>query len=104
MILYVYYYKFYAFKCAVGYVIDPSLFTVELMHVDVETSSKFCDGRTVCDVYHVSNKPKNVHVALAMNVPQFWEIMIGALQKANAVSALNKWCNHLKMNKKFLNL
>lgn len=36
---------------------------VELMRVDVETVSELSAGQTVCDVWHQSSKPKNVHVA-----------------------------------------
>ena len=48
--------------CTVAYVIDPSLVTLEHMHVDVEYKSAHCDGRTVCDrcvcvcnIFHVFN-------------------------------------------------
>ena len=35
----------------------------ESMRVDIETVSELSAGQTVCDVWHQSNKPKNVHVA-----------------------------------------
>ena len=35
----------------------------ELMRVDVETLSELSAGQTVCDIWHQSSKPKNVHVA-----------------------------------------
>jgi len=75
---------------AVAYVINPLLFTVELMRVDVETSSPLCAGRTVCDIYHMSTVPKNVHVALKVNVDEFWNLLLSSLTKANQLSPLNK--------------
>ena len=47
-------------------------------------------GQTVCDTYGMSTLPKNVHVALSMDVPAFWDLIIAALEKANAVSRLNQ--------------
>lgn len=60
------------------------------MHVDVECSSKFCNGRTVCDVYQLSQLPKNVHVAVKMNVDKFWESMLEAIETSNEKSVLNQ--------------
>ena len=36
---------------------------VEKMRVDIETVSPLTAGQTVCDIYHMSQLPKNVHVA-----------------------------------------
>jgi inosine-uridine nucleoside N-ribohydrolase len=76
--------------CAIAYVIDPEMFKSELMRVDVETSSKYCDGRTVCDIYKMSKLRKNVTVTTSMNVNKFWDMMIEAIIEANKVSILNK--------------
>ncbi|KAL9650056.1 hypothetical protein ABK040_003174 [Willaertia magna] len=76
--------------CTIAYIIAPHLFKVELMRVEVETTSRFCDGRTVCDIYHMSNEPKNVHVALTMNVEEFWNLLFSALETVNQVTCLNK--------------
>ena len=35
----------------------------ELMRVDIEVSSPLTAGQTICDIYHWSKLPKNVHVA-----------------------------------------
>ncbi|KAL0477543.1 inosine-uridine-preferring nucleoside hydrolase [Acrasis kona] len=76
--------------CAVLYVARPDLFKTELMRVDIDTESRLCAGRTVCDIYHMSTLVKNVHVALHMNVDEFWNQMIQAVQKADTLSSMNK--------------
>ena len=73
--------------CAVFYVIHPEAFRTQLMHVDVETQSRFCDGRTVCDVHHVfSDAPKNVQVALDMDEKKFWKEMLATWKRCNGHS------------------
>lgn len=75
--------------CATALLIDPTLFEYRLMRVDVETSSLLSAGQTICDIYDYSNKKKNVHVGLKMDVEKFWDLMIDALQKANQNSPAN---------------
>lgn len=75
--------------CAVAYVLHPELFECQLMRVDVETSSELTVGATCCDIYGFSNKRKNVLVALKMDVEKFWQLMLQAFHKANAVSLIN---------------
>lgn len=74
--------------CAVAYVIDPTMFETELMNVEVETGG-YCRGRTVCDIYHMTNRPKNVHVCTKMDVPKFFEMLYRAIERSNIVSCLN---------------
>jgi inosine-uridine nucleoside N-ribohydrolase len=75
---------------AVSYVINPSLFETVFMRVDIEISSELCSGRTVCDIYHLSNKIKNIYVAQKVDIEGFWDLMIEALFQANSFSPLNK--------------
>jgi len=76
--------------CAVAFVIDPSMFDYRLMRVDVETSSVLSFGQTVCDIYDMSNKKKNVHVCTKMNVEKFWSIMLECIRLADKQSPINK--------------
>lgn len=73
----------------IAYVIDPSIFQTKLLRVDIETSSELSYGQTVVDVWQMSPKPRNVHVAQRVDVPAFWELMLAALRKANERSPLN---------------
>ncbi len=69
--------------CAVAFVINPELFEYRLMRVDVECASPLSYGQTVCDVFSMSKKPKNVHVCTKMNVEKFWELMLDAVKAAD---------------------
>ncbi|GBF87982.1 N-D-ribosylpurine ribohydrolase [Raphidocelis subcapitata] len=74
--------------CAVALVAAPSIFEVEEMRVDIETISPLSAGQTVCDVWHQTGRPKNCAVARAMDVDAFWDILIAALDRAEAASPL----------------
>ena len=68
--------------CAVAYVIDPSIFEVEHIRVDVETASALGAGQTVCDKHNLQKKKRNAHVAYRMEVGAFWEMILDAIDKA----------------------
>jgi inosine-uridine nucleoside N-ribohydrolase len=74
---------------AVAYVLDPSKFTTELHRVDVETLSELGAGRTVCDFWGTSGRPKNVRVALAVDLDWFWTKLTEALARADRESPLS---------------
>jgi inosine-uridine nucleoside N-ribohydrolase len=74
---------------AVAYVLDPSKFSTELHRVDVETLSELGAGQTVCDFWSTSGRPKNVRVALAVDLDWFWTELAEALARADRVSPLN---------------
>ncbi|KAF8061292.1 iunH [Scenedesmus sp. PABB004] len=75
--------------CAVAAVIAPELFEFETMRVDIETTSPLSAGQTVCDVRHVSKAPRNCRVARRMDVAAFWELMLAAVDAADAVAPMN---------------
>lgn len=75
--------------CAVAFVVRPELFDYRLMRVDIETASPLSYGQTVCDVFDMSKKKKNVHVCLKMEVDKFWEMMIEAVHLADAKTPIN---------------
>ena len=75
--------------CALVAALAPALFTMRRMRVDVETASPLCAGQTVCDVWGHSPLPPNITVATAMDVDAFWELMLAALERADARSPLN---------------
>eukprot|EP01080_Neovahlkampfia_damariscottae_P008394 gene8394-219_t len=75
--------------CAVAYVVNPDLFETQFMRVDVDTFPTSY-GRTNCDLYSFSKLPKNVTVALKIDVEKFWNLMFDSFEKTNAISILNK--------------
>ena len=69
---------------------DSPLFLPFLFFVLLSSSSPLLPSLQVCDIYNMSSNPKNVHVALTVKVDEFWDLLIGALSKADQVSNLNK--------------
>lgn len=61
---------------AVAAVIDPTLLGIIPCNVEVETSSRFCDGRTVVDRWGVTGKPANAHVGIDVDAERFLEMLI----------------------------
>jgi len=61
---------------AVAEVIDPSLVTTIECSVDIETASQFCDGRTVVDLWHVTNEPRNAKVGIDVDAERFLELLV----------------------------
>lgn len=64
---------------AVAHVVDDVVAT-ERMRVDVETSSEFCDGRTVCDVDDRTDRPPNAAVGVDLDRDRFIDRLIDSLE------------------------
>ncbi len=69
---------------AVAWVIDPTLFESEAMHVDVETHAEFSYGRTLVDVDDVLGLPKNAILPTCIDADRFWDLLIDALASYRA--------------------
>lgn len=56
-------------------IIDPELVTTKPMsaHVDLRSTDSY--GRTNCDFFDYQKKPKNVDVAIDIDVERFWDII-----------------------------
>jgi inosine-uridine nucleoside N-ribohydrolase len=65
--------------CAVAAVIDPSIVTTRNVNVMIDTSSGISAGRTACDIHGVTGAEPNADVALDLDVPAFWDLMIEGL-------------------------
>jgi purine nucleosidase/pyrimidine-specific ribonucleoside hydrolase len=74
---------------AVAFVIEPAMFSYKLLRLDVEVGSTLSYGQTVCDIYNLNGKEKNVHVCHKMDVDKFWEMMLHAIAEANKNSPVN---------------
>jgi inosine-uridine nucleoside N-ribohydrolase len=61
---------------AVAHVIDPALVTTVHCNVAIETASEFCDGRTVADIWNVTDRPSNAHVGVDVDAPRFLELLV----------------------------
>lgn len=69
--------------CAVAYVIDPTLFTVYPMAVEVETSDTLALGSTVVDYDDLSDGDKNTLVAFDIDLPRFKQLMMETMMSYN---------------------
>ena len=65
--------------CAVAAIIDPSIITTRNVNVMIDTSSGISAGRTACDIHGVTGAGPNADVALDLDVPAFWNLMIEAM-------------------------
>ncbi|MDW7670140.1 MAG: pyrimidine-specific ribonucleoside hydrolase RihA [Bacillota bacterium] len=66
--------------CAVAWLIDHDLFTSQLLHVDIETDSEFCDGATVVDIRGTTGKKENVDVVFDVDRSGFIKLLSDSLR------------------------
>jgi purine nucleosidase len=65
--------------CTIAYLIQPELFSVQAMHVEVDVIPGPSFGRTVCDVWDVTRKPANCDVAMTANADGFFDLLVERL-------------------------
>ncbi|RUS23081.1 inosine-uridine preferring nucleoside hydrolase-domain-containing protein [Endogone sp. FLAS-F59071] len=75
--------------CAVAYVIDPSIFEVRDMRVEVVTHDGHACGQTICDIYNLSPHFKNVQMAVNIDPEALFDLMLNAWSEADSRSPLN---------------
>ncbi|HEY8027869.1 MAG TPA: nucleoside hydrolase [Gaiellaceae bacterium] len=61
---------------AVAHVIDPTLMQTVHCNVEIETSSRFCDGRTVVDRWLATSGRRNADVGVDVDAVRFLEMLI----------------------------
>lgn len=66
---------------AVGVALNSRLVNTSLLYVDVETSSRICDGQTVGDVQNRLNHSPNMNVCEQVDSEAFLELFIQVLNK-----------------------
>ncbi|GAA5511540.1 pyrimidine-specific ribonucleoside hydrolase RihB [Deinococcus carri] len=64
---------------AVAAVLRPDLFQMQPMNVQVETQEGLNFGRTVCDLYGVTDQPANVQVGMRVDDAAFFELLLERL-------------------------
>lgn len=65
--------------CAIAYLIDPTLFEVYEMYVDVDTNDGVSCGSTVVDYDNIYNKNPNANVAFNLDLERFKELIYKCL-------------------------
>ena len=66
---------------AVAHVVDPTLVTTRHVNVEIETASRFCDGRTVVDLGHVTGRPANARVGVDVDPERFLELLCSRIER-----------------------
>jgi inosine-uridine nucleoside N-ribohydrolase len=61
---------------AVGHLIASDLMSTEPLHVDIDTVSELCRGRTVVDRFGVTGQEPNAEVGLTVDGARFAELLI----------------------------
>ncbi|WP_156290636.1 nucleoside hydrolase [Oceanobacillus salinisoli] len=69
--------------CTVAYLIDPTIFELQHVHVDVETKGEFTYGMTSVDTLGVTKKEPNTHFAYKLDSEKFWNLLTRALESYN---------------------
>ncbi len=66
---------------AVGVALYSGLVTTKAYHVDIETTSRLCDGQTVCDFHNSWGKSPNMNVCIEVDSEAFLKLFIDTLNK-----------------------
>jgi inosine-uridine nucleoside N-ribohydrolase len=65
---------------AVAHVIDPTLVETRLVNVEVETASRFCDGRTVADLRATTGGRPNASVGVDVDAFRFLDLFCSRIE------------------------
>ncbi|RYG72009.1 nucleoside hydrolase [Lentibacillus lipolyticus] len=65
--------------CTVAYLINPDIFDVKKLRVDIETKGEFSYGMTCVDTHGVTNRQANVNFAYQLDQKKFWSLFEDAL-------------------------
>jgi inosine-uridine nucleoside N-ribohydrolase len=67
--------------CTVALLIDPSVMQCVNTFVAVETEGRWTRGMTVVDLHGRLGRESNARVALELDAPRFWRLVIDALER-----------------------
>jgi len=67
--------------CAVALAIDPTLVRCVDAFVAIETEGRWTRGATVVDLHRRLGRAPNARVAMELDAPRFWDLVIGALAR-----------------------
>jgi inosine-uridine nucleoside N-ribohydrolase len=65
---------------AVAQVADPTLVTTLHTNIEIETASRWCDGRTVVDRWHATDRPANARAGIDVDADRFLELLCSRLE------------------------
>ena len=67
--------------CTVALLIDPAVMTLTDTFVAIETEGRWTRGMTVVDLHGRLGREPNARVALELDAPRFWDLVIGSLER-----------------------
>jgi pyrimidine-specific ribonucleoside hydrolase len=67
--------------CTVAMLVDPSLVRTVDAFVAVETEGRWTRGMTVVDLHDRLGRAPNAQVAMELDAPRFWDLVLGALER-----------------------
>lgn len=67
---------------AIAVLIDREVVRSKHVNVEVELHGTFTRGATVVDIHNMDGRPANVTVALGLDAPKFWDLMLNAVELA----------------------
>ena len=67
--------------CTMVWLLDPSIITLKPMHATIDISHGESYGRTNCDFFNYQKKPLNAHVAVAVDVDRYWDLIEEELRR-----------------------
>lgn len=59
----------------IGYLIDPTAYTLRETYTEIDITGGPCYGRSVCDFYGVNGKPVNSKVGITLDNNRFWDLV-----------------------------
>jgi purine nucleosidase/pyrimidine-specific ribonucleoside hydrolase len=65
---------------AVALLADPDVVETTRTRVDIELAGTFTRGATVVDLYSRTGRPPNAEVAVGLDVPRFWDLVVAAVE------------------------
>ena len=66
---------------AVALVAEPDVVGTVRTRVDIELTGTFTRGATVVDLYSRTGRPANAEVAVRLDVPRFWDLVVTAIER-----------------------
>jgi purine nucleosidase/pyrimidine-specific ribonucleoside hydrolase len=67
--------------CTVALLIDPDVISCEDTFVAIETDGRWTRGATVVDLHGRFEREPNARVAMELDAPRFWDMVIGAIER-----------------------
>ena len=67
--------------CTVAWLLEPGLFETRTCNVAVEKDSELTMGHTAVDFWHVTDRPRNVQWAHAVDADRFYDLLVERLAR-----------------------